>query len=349
MARRTSTSDGFTLIELLVVVTIIGVLASIAVPLLLRQRAAAWEATVRSDVRHAALAVESAADAGRYPDHLDVVGGTIVLAAGSEPIAAAALGMPSAHGTATVTARVSRGVVLAYASNDAGDRFCIAGAHERLSDAPVVVYDSAGGGLVTTGCGFDTDLGLPVGGQAPPTIVAGTFLRPGTHPFLYHPADAEGGFTTRGAGMDLLADHHDLGVGVFELSGAQASYAYSGGGWAVVVHGQIDAEQRFAGGYTVQLDRGYAGGEFVLREWRPDGEGVVRERAPVVRVPAGDFDWHAAHDVRVEVDGPRVRLLVNGAEVLSYDEMRHTEGAFGVRSWGGTNLSVDASRVVVGG
>lgn len=132
------------------------------------------------------------------------------------------------------------------------------------------------------------------------------------------------------------------------LHASAVNDTHSGGGWAVVVHGQLGGGQRFMGGHTVQFDRGYAGGEFILREWVPNGNGGVTERSPVVRVPAPGFDWHAAHDVRVEVDGPEVRLILNGSELLRYDQMNLSEGALGVRTWGGTNLGVDASRVTVG-
>ena len=81
---RSRDDEGFTLIELLVVMIIIGILAAIAIPTFLAQRARAHDTSTKADINHLGKEVATYFVDGRFTLTLDfaAVPGSVVLADG---------------------------------------------------------------------------------------------------------------------------------------------------------------------------------------------------------------------------------------------------------------------------
>jgi prepilin-type N-terminal cleavage/methylation domain-containing protein len=131
--------QGFTLIELLVVIVIIGILAAIAIPIFLNQRKKGVDASMKSDARNAATAVET------Y-----LVDNAPPATASTTTVAAATAGTGALAGFKT---SAGNAVNLKLATTGS---YCIDVINAGSSTpASYIKYDSAAGGLqsgFTTAC-----------------------------------------------------------------------------------------------------------------------------------------------------------------------------------------------------
>ena len=134
--------QGFTLIELLVVIIIIGILASVAVPVFLNQRKKGWDAQAQSDAKNLSTIEETSfQDNGYYAVGADKTAIKSVLADynPSKDVTAVKITGYATGSTATSTAAVTTG-------STAVDGYCVA---VTSKSTKVVYFDSLKGGLLT--------------------------------------------------------------------------------------------------------------------------------------------------------------------------------------------------------
>jgi hypothetical protein len=159
----------------------------------------------------------------------------------------------------------------------------------------------------------------------------------------------DGSITYSGSGeRRLYMDMPYVRAARLELTGVQMT---QGNGWGVFFHALDSGTDNFTG-YTLQFDPGL-GDRIVIRQWVND-----TEFTPFFGVDAADVgvDLRAEMDVTVHLDGPEIRVDVDGQEIFrlpdagaglgnlvdeaNFSLLAREEGFLGIRAWSSTDLQI---------
>ncbi len=125
----------------------------------------------------------------------------------------------------------------------------------------------------------------------------------------------------------------------------------SGPGFGVLFRASMDDEGRMSG-YSFDIDPIYDGGGYLVRQWQSDRE----LWNPIAHVDGDDpAKMYGTLLVRIEVVGEHLAVQVNGAEVLTVENLKQAsadrgrDGAsgdrVGVQAWSSSDLVIDTVRV----
>ncbi len=158
------------------------------------------------------------------------------------------------------------------------------------------------------------------------------------------PQGSNGGLTS--GEPALMLNMKPTKTGTFDLKGvtlAGNKKDQSTGGFGIVIQGE--GERDTFSGYTVQVERNFCNGGacVTLREWENGKEKTATNATPLPK----DFNFNQPADYSVSVNGTTASLSINGEKVFAVDNLKDREGVFGVRTWSGNDLSVQASSVTV--